>query len=213
MLVTDGCEKVVVKVFCIYYLIYFQKDQKYVKALLNSSSKINAINPAFAQKLSLYIGKINVGPQKINGFALITFGVVITDLKIEDKTGGSRFFKKIILVADIKFKSVLNILFLKISNADMSFGEKILTWKFFITNKALPTTKQVQIVDPKKFVIMAFDANSKTFVVYVAIREQKEMPVHSEGLVQIEAEAQIKITAHSRAQVRSLLFDAALRLF
>ena len=83
--------------------------------------------------------------------------------------------------------------FLKINNADVSFGEGTLTWRTYTINEALPTTEQVQIVDPKEFVIAALDVDSKTFVVYVAIREREEMPVHSER----------------QAQVGALLFDEA----
>ena len=60
-------------------------------------------------------------------------------------------------------------LFLKISNADISFDEKTLMWKTYTTNKALLTTKQVQIIDKKNFVIVVLDANSKTFVMQVTI--------------------------------------------
>ena len=77
--------------------------------------------------------------------------------------------------------------FLKISNADVSFGKKTLTWRTYTINKALPTTKQVQIVDPKEFVIAALDVDSETFVVHVAIREREEMPVHSERQAQVGA--------------------------
>ena len=61
--------------------------------------------------------------------------------------------------------------FLKISNSDVSFVEKTLTWKIYTTNKALPTTERVQIIDKKDFVIAALDANSETFVVHVAFQE------------------------------------------
>ena len=67
----------------------------------------------------------------------------------------------------------------------MSFGEKILTWKIYTTNKALPTIKRVQIMDKKDFVITALDADSEMFVVYVAIWEQEEIPVHSKKQAQI----------------------------
>ena len=50
----------------------------------------------------------------------------------------------------------------------MSFGEKTLTWKTYTTNEALPTTKQVQIINKKDFVIAALDADSETFIVHVA---------------------------------------------
>ena len=78
-------------------------------------------------------------------------------------------------------------LFLKISNANVSFDKKILTWKTYTTNKALPTTEQVQIINKKNFVIAALNANSKTFVVYVAIWEREKMPMHSKKQAQVGA--------------------------
>ena len=82
--------------------------------------------------------------------------------------------------------------FLKISNANIAFGEGTLTWKSYTTNKALPTTERVQLVDPKEFVIAALDADSETFVVHVAIREQEEMPVHEEMAMNPDRKAQIE---------------------
>ena len=74
-------------------------------------------------------------------------------------------------MANTKFKVILRMLFLKISNADMSFGKETLIWKTYITNEALPTTEQVQIINKKNFVIAALDADNKTFAVHVAIWE------------------------------------------
>ena len=45
MLVTDDDEKVV-RMPCIYYPVQFQEEQ--VRALLDSGSKVNAMNPNFA---------------------------------------------------------------------------------------------------------------------------------------------------------------------
>ena len=106
--------------------------------------------------------------------------MAIADFQIEDKGGKPRFFQETFLVADTKFEMILKIFFLKISNADVAFGEKTLTWKSYTTNKALPTIEQVQLVNLKRFVIAALDTNSETFIMYIAIREQKKMPVHSE---------------------------------
>ena len=96
-------------------------------------------------------------------------------------------------MAHTKFEVILEMPFLKISNADVSFGKKTLTWRTYTTNKALSTTKQVQIVDPKEFVIIALDVDSKIFVVHVAIREREEISVHSK----------------KQAQIGALLFDEA----
>ena len=38
-----------------------------------------------------------------------------------------------------------------------------------MTNKALPTTKQVQIINKKYFTIRALDVDNKMFVIYMAI--------------------------------------------
>ena len=47
--------------------------------LLDSGSKVNAINLTFARKLGLHIRKTNVGAQKIDGSTLKTFRIVIVD--------------------------------------------------------------------------------------------------------------------------------------
>ena len=145
------------------------------------------MSPAYAERLGLKTRKTKVGAQKINGSALETFGMVIADFQVEDKGGRPKFFQETFLVVNTKFEVVLGMLFLKISNADVAFSEKTLTWKFYTTNKALLITKQVQLVDLKEFVIAALDADSKTFVVYVAIREHKEMAMDPTRNAQIKA--------------------------
>ena len=84
------------------------------------------MNSAFAQKLGFHIQKTNVGAQKIDGFALKTFEMIIADLKVKDKAGKFRFFQETFLVADIKFEAVLKMLFFKISNADKLFSKKMI---------------------------------------------------------------------------------------
>ena len=111
--------------------------------------------------------------------------MVIADFQVEDKSGRPRFFQETFLVANTNFEVVLRISFLKISNASIAFGEETLTWKSYTTNEALPTTEQVQLVDPKEFVIVALDADSETFVVHMAIKKREEMPVYSERQAQI----------------------------
>ena len=137
---TNGGKKVV-KVLCIYYLVGFQEEQ--VKALLDSNSKINIINRSYAKKLGFKVQITNIGAQKMDSSALVTFGLVIPNFQVEDKVDRPRFFQKIFVVADTKFEVILRMLFLKLSNVNMSFGKKTLTWKICITNKALSTNKQV----------------------------------------------------------------------
>ena len=92
MPVTDTSGKEVIRVPCIYYPVQFQEGQKQIRALLDSGNKVNAMSLAFARKLGLHIRKTIIGAQKIDGFALEIFRIVIADLKIKDKTGRSRFF-------------------------------------------------------------------------------------------------------------------------
>ena len=82
---------------------------------------------------------------------------------------------------------ILKMPFLKINNANVAFGERTLTWKSYTTNKVLLTIKQIHLVDSKKFVITVLDTDSKTFIIYVAIRKQEKMPVYSKRQSQIGA--------------------------
>ena len=70
-------EEVVVKVPCIYYPVGFQEEQ--IRALLDSGSKVNAMNPNYAWKLGLKIRKTNIRAQKIDSSALEIFRMVIAD--------------------------------------------------------------------------------------------------------------------------------------
>ena len=185
--VTDTSGKKVARMPYIHYPVWFQEEQ--VRTLLNSGNEVNAMNPAFAWKLGLKSWKTNVGAQKIDGSTLETFEIVIAGFQLEDKGGRPKFFQETFLVANTKFKMVLKMPFLKLSNTDISFSERTLTWKLYTTNKALLTIKQVQLVDPKEFIIAALDADSKTFVVYVAIWKREEMAIDFNRKAQIEAQS------------------------
>ena len=212
--VTDGDEKIVIRVFCIYYPVRFQEDpgqkgQGQVRALFDSGSEVNIMSPAYIKRLDLKTWKTNVGSQKIDGSALETFEMIIANFQVEDKSGRPRFFQKTFLMANTQFEVVLVMPFLKISNTDVSFGESTLTWKFYTTNKALLTTEQVQLVNPKKLVIAALDADSKTFVMYVAIQKWEEMAMDPDKKAQIKAQIEDQIKTQSGVQVGVLLFNEA----
>ena len=95
--------------------------------MLDSGNEMNAMSSAYAKRLGLKTRKTNVGAQKIDGSTLETFEMVIADFQVENKGGRPRFFQKTFLVADTKFEVVLGMPFLKISNADIAFGEETLT--------------------------------------------------------------------------------------
>ena len=110
-------------------------------------------------------------------------------------------------MSDIKFEVILGMFFLKISNANVSFSRKTLMRKSYITNKTLSTTEQVKIVDLKEFVIATCDTDSKTFVVHMAIREQKKL------LWTLSKKLRLKLRAEPKAektQVKALIFVEAL---
>ena len=155
--------------------------------MLNSGNKVNAINLNYTRKLELKIWKTNIKAQKIDSSTLKTFGIVIADFQVEDKASRPRFFWKTFLVVNTKLKVILRMLFLKINNADMSFGERIFIWKTYTINKTLPIIKQVQIIDPKEFDIAVLNIDSETFVVYIAIRKQEKMLMYSKKQAQVGA--------------------------
>lgn len=84
------------------------------------------MNSAYVKKLGLKTWKTNVQAQKINGSILKIFRMVIVDFQVENKIGKPSFFQKTFLVANSKFEVILRMLFLKISNTNVLFGERSL---------------------------------------------------------------------------------------
>ena len=60
---------------CIHYPVQFKMNK--VRALINSSSEVNAITLGYTLKLGLKARHTNVGAQKIDGSTLKTFGMVL----------------------------------------------------------------------------------------------------------------------------------------
>lgn len=63
---------------------------------------------------------------------------------------------------------VLGIPFLSLSNADIDFNAKDLTWRSYTTVEALPTISRIELIDKRKFTKAALDENFETFIMYVA---------------------------------------------
>ena len=62
----------------IYYSMQFRKDKGVtIQALIDSSSKVNAMTPAYAKQLGFQVRKTDVGAQKIEDLLLWIFGMVI----------------------------------------------------------------------------------------------------------------------------------------
>ena len=73
------------RISCIHYPIKFRKDKDTIRALIDSSSEVNKIPPAYAKKLGLRTQKTDVGAQKIDGSSLNMFGMVIAGFQLLDK--------------------------------------------------------------------------------------------------------------------------------
>lgn len=58
-------------------------------------------------------------------------------------------------------------LFLAFSNAEVSFAQKELTQRFYITSEALLTTKRIKVIDQKEFATAVLNPNKEAFIVYV----------------------------------------------
>ena len=126
------------------------------------------MNPAYASRLGLRVHRTDIGAQKIDGSTLETFGMVLASFQVEDKLGRARFFQETFLLADISAEVVLGMPFLTLSNADVQFVEKELTWRSYTTTEVLPTTKWVEPINKKEFAKAALDEKSETFVIHVA---------------------------------------------
>lgn len=61
--------------------------------------------------------------------------------------------------------------FLVFSNANVLFADWELIWRFYITAKVLPTTKQVKRIHKKELAKVALDKGFKTFVIHIIILE------------------------------------------
>ena len=142
-----------------------------MSALLDLSSKINAIHPVFAERLGLVIQTTNVSTQKIDGTTLETYRMVIAVFSVSDQANKVRFFKEIFLVANVSLDVVLEMLFLTLSGANINFPKRELWWRSYTIGEALPTTKQVELIGKKEFAAIALDPGHETFVVYVAFFE------------------------------------------
>ena len=60
--------------------------------MLDFESEINAMTLAYTTQLDLKVRKMNVGAQKIDGFLLETYGIVIAAFQIFNKLSHFWFF-------------------------------------------------------------------------------------------------------------------------
>ena len=95
-----------------------------VLALLDSSSEVNAMHPAFAERLGLVVRTTNVGAQKIDGTTLETYEMVVAAFSVTDQANRVKFFEEIFLVANVSPDVVFGMPFLTLSGADVDFPKR-----------------------------------------------------------------------------------------
>ena len=87
--------------------------------------------------------------------------------------------------------------FFTLSNADIQFAEKELTWRSYTIAEALPTPKQVEIIDRKEFAKAALVEHVEAFVVHVT--SLSTMPIYP------AREAQIALLVIKEGQIPELV--------
>ena len=127
------------------------------------------MDSAYTTKLGLCTSKIDAGAQKIDGFYLNTFEIVIADCLVKNKLGRVRFFKETFLLTNISLKMVLEMPFFIFSRTDIRFAKQKFVWRTYKAAKTLPTIRKVEIIDKREFVVAALNANEETFIVHIAV--------------------------------------------
>ena len=132
---------------------------------------------AYTAQLGLKVQKTDVDTSKINRSLLATYGMVIAAFQVLDMLGCSWFFQETFLLANISMEVVLGILFLTLSNVNIQFTKKELTWRTYTTKEALPTTRLVKLINWKEFAKAALDENIEAFLMHVSFLRSK-MTIH-----------------------------------
>ena len=93
--------------------------------------------------------------------------MVLASFQIKNMLGKTQFFQKTFLLIDFGIEVVLEMPFLTLSNINIKFAQKKLTQRFYTAAEALPTTKQVEIINKKEFVKATLDEHVETFIVQI----------------------------------------------
>ena len=125
--------------------------------------------------------------------------MVVTAFSVVDKANRVKFFEEIFLVANVSLEVVLGMPFLTLSNANVDFLGQDLRWRTYTTEKALPTTRCVELMGKKEFAVAILDPEYETYVVYIA-------SLSSAPLV-----ASLDVHSSRRSQISSLIVKEAPR--
>ena len=105
----------------------FRKDKEAtIWALIDVSSKVNAITLINTKQLGLQIQKTDVSTPKIDSSLLKIYKIAIASFKVINKLSKAQFFQKTFLLANTSMKVVLGMAFLIFNNANIQFIKKSL---------------------------------------------------------------------------------------
>ena len=171
------------RVLSIRYLVRLRQknnenENKDVRALIDLGSKVNVMHPIYAIKLGLHARKIDVSIQKIDGYYLDTFKIVIADCLVKDKLESVQFFQKIFLLANIGLEIVLGMYFPTLSKTNIRFMERELVWRTYTAAEILLTNRRVEIIEKKEFAAAGMNVDDEIFVVHIGpLAEPTTMPI------------------------------------
>ena len=131
------------------------------------------------------------------------FEMILASFQVENKLSRAWFFHETFLLANINAELVLRRSFLTLSNTNRLFLERVLIWRFYTTVKALPTTKQVKLINKKEFIKAALNKNSETYVIHVVILET----LLSGLLIYSDRKAQIASLLTKEVKISAKYFD------
>ena len=94
--------------------------------------------------------------------------MVVSTFSMLNKDDRERFFEESFLLANVKPKINLEMSFLTMNNADVDFQIRNLQWKSYITRDIFLTTKRVELIRKKEFVVATLDPEHEAFIVHVA---------------------------------------------
>ena len=135
--------------------------------LLDLGSEVNAIHLTITKELDLSIRLTDVRMQKIDSIILDIYEMVVAAFLVTDKVNQVKFFEETFLVANVSPEVVLGIPFLILNGADIDFLDWELWWRTYTTKMAFPTTRRIERMGKKKFIVVAFDLKRETFIVHI----------------------------------------------
>ena len=125
------------------------------------------MHPIFIEEWGLAVWSTNIGAQKIDGTIFKTYEIVVAVFSVIDWADRVRFFEKTFLMANVSPNMVFGIFFFIPNSANINFLKKKLWWRSYIIEKALFTTKRVELVEKKEFTTAALNLEYETFVIYI----------------------------------------------